>query len=169
MSTKKTHLSFSKEQEATSLATPIGQLGLQFDKGELVAVKFIKEKTARPAGVLSQKTLSTIKRIEAYFDSHQPLLHIPLRFLRGTPFQQRVWQALRTIPFGQTLTYGDLAQQLGTGPRAIGAACRTNPLPLVIPCHRVVAANGLGGFAGKSESMLKIKKWLLAHEGNVTC
>ncbi len=83
----------------------------------------------------------------------------------GTPFQQRVWRALREIAPGQRLTYGELAARLGTSARAVGNACRANPLPLLVPCHRVVAANGLGGFAGEREgTRLEIKRWLLEHE-----
>lgn len=89
------------------------------------------------------------------------LLFVP----HGTPFQLRVWRALLAIPAGQTFTYGALAAQLNTAPRAIGQACAANPLPLVIPCHRVVSAKGLGGFMhAASGAPLDIKVWLLRHE-----
>ncbi len=80
----------------------------------------------------------------------------------GTSFQQEVWQSLSRIPFGETRTYGDIAQELGNPQfaRAVGSACNKNPLPLIIPCHRVVSATGLGGFAGGSE----VKKALLDYE-----
>ena len=93
------------------------------------------------------------------------LLFVP----SGTSFQLRVWRALLAIPAGQTLTYGALAAQLNTAPRAVGQACGANPLPLVIPCHRVVSANGLGGFMHDvSGTPLDIKAWLLRHErGNL--
>ncbi|MCU7916132.1 MAG: methylated-DNA--[protein]-cysteine S-methyltransferase [Candidatus Thiodiazotropha sp. (ex Gloverina cf. vestifex)] len=85
--------------------------------------------------------------------------------LDGTPFQHRVWQALQAIPAGETLTYSALAEQIGSGARAVGNACRANPCPLVVPCHRVVAVNGLGGFAGeRCGKKLEIKRWLLRHE-----
>lgn len=84
----------------------------------------------------------------------------------GTAFCRRVWQALAEIPPGQVCTYGDLARQLGTFPRAVAAACRANPYPIIIPCHRVVARTGLGGYCGKSAgAALAIKRWLLRHEG----
>jgi methylated-DNA-[protein]-cysteine S-methyltransferase len=84
---------------------------------------------------------------------------------RGTPFQQRVWQALRAIPPGQPCSYGTLAARLGSGPRAVAAACRANPIPLLIPCHRVVAAHGPGGYMGATEGEpLRLKNWLLEHE-----
>lgn len=83
----------------------------------------------------------------------------------GTPFQQRVWQALLAIPPGRPCSYGALAHQLGSSPRAVAGACRANPIPLLIPCHRVVAAHGPGGFMGATEGEpLRLKNWLLEHE-----
>ncbi len=83
----------------------------------------------------------------------------------GTHFQKKVWQALLGIPPGATLTYGELARRLETSPRAVGGACRANPVPLLIPCHRVVARNGLGGFAGRRRGTWPdFKARLLAHE-----
>lgn len=84
---------------------------------------------------------------------------------QGTPFQQRVWQAIAAIPSGQTRTYGQLAYQLGSGPRAVANACGANRLPLLVPCHRVVAQNGIGGFMQGKQNGLLIKQWLLLHEG----
>ncbi|MEQ1486944.1 MAG: methylated-DNA--[protein]-cysteine S-methyltransferase [Methylotenera sp.] len=83
----------------------------------------------------------------------------------GTPFQQRVWQAIAAIPVGQVRTYGQLARQIGSGPRAVANACGANNTPLIIPCHRVVAQNGIGGFMQGKQNGLRIKQWLLAHEG----
>jgi methylated-DNA-[protein]-cysteine S-methyltransferase len=83
----------------------------------------------------------------------------------GTDFQRRVWDALLRIPPGQTRTYGELAKELDSSPRAVGGACRSNPIPLLIPCHRVVAANGDGGFAGHTRGRwMDIKRWLINHE-----
>jgi len=85
---------------------------------------------------------------------------------RGTAYQQRVWRALQQIPVGQTRTYGQLAEQLHSSPRAVGNACRQNPVPLLVPCHRVVAAGGLGGFGGETKGKrIALKRWLLEHEG----
>lgn len=84
----------------------------------------------------------------------------------GTVFQQRVWAALRRIPAGEVRCYGDLARELDTSPRAVGQACRHNPIPILIPCHRVVAVAGIGGFAGaRSGPLVGRKRWLLEHEG----
>jgi methylated-DNA-[protein]-cysteine S-methyltransferase len=85
---------------------------------------------------------------------------------KGTAFQKQVWQAIADIPYGQTRSYGDLAQLLHSHPRAIGQACGKNPLPIIIPCHRVVAKNGLGGFALSADDQhLQIKRFLLQLEG----
>lgn len=83
----------------------------------------------------------------------------------GTAFQQRVWQAIAAIPVGETRTYSQLAEQIGSGPRAVANACGANPLPIIIPCHRVVAKHGLGGFMQGQQNGLLIKQWLLRHEG----
>ncbi len=83
----------------------------------------------------------------------------------GTVFQQSVWRIMQNIEAGVTLTYGEVAAKLDSSPRAVGNACRRNPIPLLIPCHRIVAKNGLGGFAGyTSGNIFDIKRWLLAHE-----
>lgn len=86
----------------------------------------------------------------------------------GTPFQQKVWQAICQIPLGQTQTYSEIAKKVGSGPRAVANACGANQLPILVPCHRVVAKNGLGGFMQGADGGLAIKKWLLKHEG-VAC
>lgn len=87
-------------------------------------------------------------------------------FLYGTPFQKKVWQALQTLQCNETLSYSELALRLKTHPRAIGNACRTNRIPIVIPCHRILAKSGLGGYAGKQEGKWpQMKIWLLEHEG----
>ena len=80
----------------------------------------------------------------------------------------RVWQALQKIPYGEVKTYGQLAKELKSSARAVGNACRANPIPIVIPCHRIVAVSGIGGYAGKTDGpVLERKRWLLAHEGIV--
>ena len=106
----------------------------------------------------------TAKYLERYREDPDAQFDLPL-LVEGSPFQRRLWDALCTIPRGKTLTYGELAQRLGAEPRAIGQACGDNPLPIVIPCHRVVAAKGIGGFAHSTEGyLLEAKRWLLLHE-----
>jgi methylated-DNA-[protein]-cysteine S-methyltransferase len=85
--------------------------------------------------------------------------------LTGTPFQLRVWQAIYAIPVGETRTYGQLAALLGSGPRAVANACGANPFPIIIPCHRVVAKSGIGGFLQGKKYGVLVKQWLLQHEG----
>lgn len=105
------------------------------------------------------------EQLAAYFRDPEVAFECELAE-QGTAFCRRVWQALVEIPPGQVRTYGELARQLGTFPRAIAAACRANPYPIIIPCHRVVARTGLGGYCGKSRgATLEVKRWLLHHEG----
>ncbi len=105
-------------------------------------------------------------QIRAYFQTPSMRFDLPLA-LRGTAFQQRVWRGISGIAAGQVWTYGQLAREIGSVPRAVGQACGSNPLPIVIPCHRVVASGGIGGFAPHpGEGFYRnVKRWLLAHEG----
>ena len=104
------------------------------------------------------------RQLEAYLADPDAGFDLPL-LVEGTPFQKRLWAALCEIPRGKTMTYGALAKQLDGEARAVGQACGDNRLPIVIPCHRVVAANGIGGFAHATGGyLLEAKRWLLAHE-----
>lgn len=106
-----------------------------------------------------------VRQLTDYFRDPSTTFDLPLALI-GTRFQCKVWTLLRTIPAGTTRTYGDLARELGSAARAVGQACRANPCPIVVPCHRVVAARGLGGFAGETSGPgLSVKRWLLEHEG----
>lgn len=102
--------------------------------------------------------------LNAYFNNAIHRINLPTK-TAGTEFQQRVWRALCEIPSGRTLTYGALAAKINSSPRAVGQACRKNPLPVIVPCHRIVSANGMVGYAGETEGELpSIKQWLLQHE-----
>ena len=104
------------------------------------------------------------RQIERYRADPDTVFDLPLQRC-GTPFQRDVWRALERIPRGQTRSYGALARSLGTAARAVGQACGENRFPVVIPCHRVVAASGIGGFAhARGGYLLEAKRWLLAHE-----
>jgi methylated-DNA-[protein]-cysteine S-methyltransferase len=104
------------------------------------------------------------RQLERYREDPDARFALPLQ-LRGTPFQLKVWQALTGIPRGETRTYGALAKALDSSARALGQACGENRFPVVIPCHRVVAAQGFGGFAHARDGyLLGVKRWLLAHE-----
>jgi methylated-DNA-[protein]-cysteine S-methyltransferase len=121
--------------------------------------------------IVSPKTALAEKaaqQLAAYLADPDTKFDLPL-LIEGTPFQKRLWAALCEIPRGKTLTYGELAKRLGGTDaemnRAVGQACGDNRLPIVIPCHRVVAANGIGGFAHATGGyLLEAKRWLLAHE-----
>jgi methylated-DNA-[protein]-cysteine S-methyltransferase len=104
-----------------------------------------------------------VVQIKRYFCNPRLLLELPIQVC-GTPLQQKIWQSIRRIPCGKTITYGELARKIGTSPRVVGNACRCNPIPVIIPCHRVVAAAGLGGYYGNTVEGLRIKRWLLDHE-----
>lgn len=121
-----------------------------------------------PAGVAEHRPSAASVRdvviaLRRYFrDPHAPF-DVPLG-PAGTVFQRRVWALLQIIPVGQTVTYATLARRLSTSARALGQACRANPIPIIVPCHRVVAAQGLGGFMGGSPDYLDVKRWLIRHE-----
>ena len=142
--------------------SPIGPLGLTASEAGLCAVLF-EGRRVRPEG--SSPVLSEAARqLDAYFEGDLVTFDLPLE-LRGTDFQRRCWLALTSIPYGQTVSYGEQARRLGLGndaARAVGAANGQNPLPIVLPCHRVIGANGsLTGFGGG----LHVKRFLLEHEG----
>lgn len=101
-------------------------------------------------------------QLTAYFAGTRQAFDLPMR-VHGSEFQQRVCAAMMAIPFGDTLTYGDIARDLGVPAQAVGQGCGGNPIPILIPCHRVLGANGLGGFSGRGG--VETKVWLLRHEG----
>ncbi|HEY0719727.1 MAG TPA: methylated-DNA--[protein]-cysteine S-methyltransferase [Gammaproteobacteria bacterium] len=127
-------------------------------------MKFLSAETPlfQGAGMLAE---ALQREIAEYFRNPAVRFQLPLSPV-GTPFQRRVWKRLQSIPAGTTLTYGALARELASGARAVAAACRANPIPLLIPCHRVVAQEGVGGYMGTTEGeAVIIKQWLLQHEG----
>jgi methylated-DNA-[protein]-cysteine S-methyltransferase len=145
------------------LATPFAILGIVTRQNSVSEIAFLPQETPalEPQTPLAAEACAQLR---AYFAAPQARFDLPL-LPRGTPFQLKVWQALLEIPLGHTLTYGSLAEQLKTSPRAVGRACGANPIPVIIPCHRVVAAQNLGGFMHHSAGgPLVIKRWLLEHE-----
>jgi len=116
---------------------------------------------------VSTAAAEAVRQLRAYFSNPGFIPDLPLAD-QGTAFQRRVWKALRAIPPGEVLTYGALARRLGSAARAVGGACRANPCPILVPCHRVVAVHGTGGYAGATRGpWLTIKEHLLRHEGVV--
>ena len=130
---------------------------------KVVEIRYLplSSKSIPPKNSLAAQAAS---QLEAYLANPDATFDLPLH-VEGTPFQLKLWDALCTIPRGKTLTYGELAHRLGGEARAVGQACGDNRLPVVIPCHRVVAADGIGGFAHSTGGyLLEAKRWLLAHE-----
>lgn len=125
----------------------------------------VSEPSVRQDPVVQHQSFKQMtQEILAYLQRPHQAFSLPAQ-LAGSAFQNKVWLAIYAIPLGQTRTYSELAAQLQSGPRAVANACGANRLPLLIPCHRVVAKNGLGGFMRGDKNGLSIKRWLLAHEG----
>lgn len=152
------------------VATPLFALGIRCDADEIIAIDYLPPRPeSRPTTPLAAEA---VRQIRAYLADPRHSFALPLQ-ARGTPFQRRVREAIATIPSGATMSYGEVAKALHSGPRAVGGACGANPFPLIVPCHRVVAAGGgLGGFGGSrrtreadGDRLLDIKRWLLVHEG----
>jgi len=139
------------------------KLGLGFSNNLLTSVDFLSADVETcQLSTASQQLV--IHQLDCYFSNPNHQFEIPLE-LKGTAFQVRVWNALRLIPAGETISYGELADRLASSARAVGNACRANRLPLVVPCHRVVAKSGLGGFMGQRQGgEISIKRCLLLHE-----
>ncbi|HYL20259.1 MAG TPA: methylated-DNA--[protein]-cysteine S-methyltransferase [Gemmatimonadales bacterium] len=155
----------------TRLASPIGELvitasdsgvtGVWFPGADLSGVR--PDDGRQPRSSLLARAC---EQLTAYFVKDRKTFDLPLE-PAGTAFQRRVWTALRAIPYGTTLSYGELARRLGDprATRAVGAANGSNPIPIIVPCHRVIGARGeLTGFGGG----LDRKRWLLEHEGALT-
>lgn len=144
------------------VAAPFGAVGIHI-QGVQVAIELLPKKHAVKQA--EHKVAANVaSQIEAYFSNSRNDFNLPIVY-KGTPFQRRVWQAISAIASGRVATYGEIAQQIGSGPRAVANACGANNLPLVIPCHRVVAKNGIGGYMNGDKDGVKIKQWLLKHEG----
>lgn len=141
---------------------PFGAVGISV-QGMQVGIELLSKKhEPKPA---EQKLARQVEsQIQAYFADSYYYFNLPLIF-KGTPFQRKVWEYISAIPTGRVLTYKEIANELGSGPRAVANACGANKLPIVIPCHRVVAKKGLGGFMQGDPKGPEIKKWLLKHEG----
>jgi methylated-DNA-[protein]-cysteine S-methyltransferase len=144
---------------------PFGKVGLRADEASLREIVYLSDEygSIEPVTPLLKEAAAQIRR---YFETPAMRFDLPL-FVGGTEHQRRVWQGISKIPAGQVWTYGQLAREIGSVPRAVGQACGSNPWPIVIPCHRVVAAGGIGGFAHHpGEGFYRnVKRWLLAHEG----
>ena len=144
--------------------TPFAVLGIRTAGESLAGIDYLP-RGAATLDPLTRFAERVCRQIDRYLDDPSFRFDLPFDF-RGTEFQCRVWRAIAGIPSGRTLTYVDVARQLRTAPRPVGGACGANRIPLVIPCHRVVASNGIGGFMHSRRGPgIEIKRWLLRHEG----
>src|SRR5215831_11085571 len=146
------------------LRVPFGLLGVRTSGGRLAEIVFLK-----PGGPALSPCDSVAERACAQLEDYlaDPEFRFDLPLARsGTPFQRRVWAKIAAIGPGRTRSYGEIAREIDSAARAVGQACGANPLPLVVPCHRVLASGGIGGFAHHEGGFhLSVKRWLLAHEG----
>ncbi|WP_029010842.1 methylated-DNA--[protein]-cysteine S-methyltransferase [Azospirillum halopraeferens] len=148
-----------------TIASPLGPLLLTSAGGALVSLDWVSlDRGTGPTGPAEDPEPlldEAAAQLADYFAGRRTVFRLPLA-PRGTPFRKRVWEAMSEIPYGRVASYGDLARALGTAARAVGGACGRNPLPIIIPCHRVVAGSGPGGYSGFGG--LDTKAWLLNHE-----
>lgn len=145
------------------IAAPFGRIAIKVTRGRLAGIDLVPAQT-KLSSPTAPLTRDVCRQLDVYLSNPRHLFTVPLT-LEGTPFQTRVWQQLCRIRPGAVRRYADIADRLGARARAVGGACRRNPVPIVVPCHRVVSRSGLGGYMGKvSGAALGMKQWLLAHE-----
>jgi methylated-DNA-[protein]-cysteine S-methyltransferase len=159
---------------ARRLSSPIGPIRVVVDGGAVRQIDLHWERSTAAQDLQSEQNQQgdeavmerVAQALRGYFQQAVALQEIPHQPL-GTPFQRRVWAALEEIALGEVVTYGELARVLQSSPRAVAGACRHNPLPLITPCHRVIARSGIGGFSGQwgEGERVDAKRWLLRHEG----
>ncbi len=141
-----------------SVHTQFGDLTVTEDDGAITALDWFWALQQDNSDVLEQAST----QLEAYAAGDLQCFDLPLR-VKGSDFQRDVCRVMSAIPFGDTLTYGDIAKELGVPAQAVGQACGGNPIPIIIPCHRVMGAKGLTGFSGRGGVETKVA--LLRHEG----
>lgn len=142
-----------------SMHSPIGDLAISEEDGAIVSLDWGWGRDSKATPLLKEAK----RQLEAYFDGKLETFDLPLK-PSGSDFQKQVWKAMLKIPYGKTKTYGEIATKIGGAARAVGAACGSNRIPLIIPCHRVLAAgSGLGGYSGSGG--VKTKTALLRLEG----
>ncbi len=142
---------------SASLDTPIGPLTVDAQDGKITRVRWVDD----PSGEVTPELQAAIEQLQAYFDGTLNRFDLPLH-VDGSDLQRAVCDAMLNIPLGETRTYGDLSVDLGVPAQAIGGACGCNPIPVIIPCHRILGASSLGGFSGMGG--VETKVWLLKHE-----
>ena len=151
------------------LKAPFATLGITTSGSHVTGIRFLAPTVPAKAPPRDSLAYLACLQLQRYLEDPRFTFDLPLA-LAGTHHRLQVWEAMQRIAPGQTRTYGEIAEELGSSARAVGGACGANPIPVVVPCHRVVAANrSLGGFMGaRTEGFeLGIKRWLLNHEGAI--
>jgi methylated-DNA-[protein]-cysteine S-methyltransferase len=157
----------AEDRYEARIRTPFSTVGIVTDGEHVTEVRYLPRSVTAKAPRKDTVAQFACVELQAWLDDARHVFRVPVK-LSGTVHQIRVWEAMRAIPSGKTWTYGELAARVGSIARAVGTACGTNPVPILIPCHRVIAAGGaLGGFMGSRDGAfeLGIKRWLLVHEG----
>ena len=147
--------------------TPFATLGITATDKHVTGIRFLAPTVRAFAPPRNTIAFLACIQIQHYLDDPSHPFELPLK-LAGTHHRLAVWEAMQRIPVGKTRTYGDLAKELHSSARAIGGACGANPIPVIVPCHRIVAAGkSIGGFMGARDEGFEIgiKRWLLEHEG----
>ncbi|TNG00967.1 MAG: methylated-DNA--[protein]-cysteine S-methyltransferase [Gammaproteobacteria bacterium] len=145
--------------------SPLGRLGIRLHNEQILKLDFLEDNYS-PQKPRDRFAHEVVRQLDAYFSDANFQFNLPVDFA-GTLFQQKVWKMLQAIRCGQTYTYGELARKLDSGARAVGNACRKNPVPIIVPCHRVVSRNKIGGYSGQTDGkFIDYKHWLLQHEGS---
>lgn len=156
---------YARDMSICYVTSPVGQLALEADRDALTGLRWASADERTGDDGSSPVLAEAARQLEQYFARKLTRFDLPLA-ARGTDFQKSVWQMMRDIPYGETATYGGMATALGSGPRAVGMACGRNPIPIIVPCHRVLGRGGKeGGFSGGQG--LPTKRRLLALEGVV--
>jgi len=146
------------------VSTPIGKIAIDYQVDFVTQIHQVAD-NVREVSKKDPFAIEIKKQFMAYFSGELKEFNLPFLFKQGTDYQLKVWDQIRKISFGDTKTYGEIAKTIKSGPRAVGNACRRNQLLLLVPCHRVVSAAGLGGFMGDADGRLvRRKQWLLNHE-----
>jgi methylated-DNA-[protein]-cysteine S-methyltransferase len=153
------------------ISAPFGKLGIKtemFENSLMLREIFYVAQDTPLLTPQNQLARQATEQMHQYFVDPKIQFDLPL-IPQGTTHQNHVWQEISKIPVGKALTYGELAKKIKSAPRAVGGACGANPYPLIVPCHRVISATGIGGFAHQDEEgyYRNIKMWLLKHEGMI--
>ena len=147
--------------------TPFATLGISATDTHVTGIRFLAPSVRAFAPRRGTIAFLACVQLQEYLENPKFAFDLPLR-LGGTRHRIAVWEAMQRIPAGKVRTYGDVAKELRSSARAVGGACGANPIPVVVPCHRIIGSGGsIGGFMGASDDgfELGIKRWLLEHEG----